>query len=733
MTDNEDSRENVTEAGVSRRAFLRASSLVACAGMVQPRLAWTQGTWKSMLCWKLDDGGDTAREQNSGVDDPIASRTGHAIWVGSGKDRALRLDGYSVWITQQDGAIAISSGSESISAWLALESYPVNEAAIVHLESRPDGEISFAVDRCGYLIATTRLGENSGSCKSMQPLPKSEWHHLVVVADQTGTTLYMNGQACGHQAGTNQLSRIAHHVDITLGKSPQCEVIAGVFPTGVLNGLLRDVCVFDGAPSESDLGRLVEESRPGSPPDLQINNAWCLDDPHRPAYHALPPRAWTNEPHGLIHWGGQYHLFYQKNPNGPYWGHIHWGHMTSPDLYRWTEMPVALSPEPGPDSEGCWSGSVIEHQGKLAILYTGGDGHRSSICLALSEDGIHFTKHRGNPVIPEPPQGHGFPEFRDPFVWREGESYHLIIGSAIKEKGGTALLYHSKDLVNWEYRKPLLVGDRETSGVFWEMPVFIKVGEQHALIVCEVPGRASYWVGTWKDETFTPHSLYPQRLELFNHLLSPTPYFLEDGRVLTMGIIPDERSPKECWRAGWAHLYSLPRLITADPLGRLHQSPYEGIEKWSEPAISLSGIALGAIKPVEQASGKRLRLRAVFKRGDSQSFILSLRSSPDGREHTDLRYHWDMGRLILDRNQSSLDPLVKRDTLDTTYFPDTADTLALDIFLDESVLEVFVDQRSAFAARIYPTLDPRTGILVGAEGLGAILEALTVSRMKPTK
>lgn len=722
----------ITASGLSRRLFLAASSLTASAGLLMPKLTWPQNVGKSVLCWKLDDGGETAREQHSGTDDPIASRTGDAIWVGSGMERALRLDGYSVWITQQDGTIAISSGSLCISAWVALESYPVNEAAIVHLESRPDGEISLGVDRWGYLIATTRLGENSGSCRSTRPVPKSEWHHLAVVVDQAGMTLFMNGRACGHQATANQLSPIARLVDVTVGKSRQCEVIAGVFPTGVLNGLLRHVCVFDGATSESDLGRLIEESRPGAPPDLQINAGWCSDDPHRPSYHALPPRAWTNEPHGLIHWGGQYHLFYQKNPNGPYWGHIHWGHMTSQDLYRWTEMPVALSPEPGPDSEGCWSGSVIEYQGKLAILYTAGDGHRSSICLALSEDGIHFAKHHSNPVIPEPPQGHGFPEFRDPFVWREGETYYLIIGSAIKEKGGTALLYRSNDLATWEYRKPLLVGDRESSGVFWEMPVFMKLGEQHALIVCEVPGRASYWVGTWKDETFVPMSACPQRMELFNHLLSPTPHILEDGRAIAMGIIPDERGPKQCWRAGWAHHYSLPRLLSADAKGRLHQTAFERIKQWSEPVSSLSDMDLpgGAMKPIDKGLGNGLNIHAVFKRGESHSVTLRVRSSPDEQEYTDIQYHWEIGRLILDRSHSSLDPMVKRDVQDATYFPDVKDVLELDVYLDESVLEVFVDQRNAFAARIYPTLVTSTGVSVGSQGSKASLQSITVARIK---
>lgn len=712
---------------VSRRSLLAAGT-----GLLLPRLAWTQTMWRSILCWKLSDRGDNAIELKSGAADRIPSRTGHAMWVGEGRDRALRLDGYSVWVEHPSAQLPIRGKALTVSAWLALESYPVNEAAVVNLEFGPDASLALSIDRWGYLLAMRRNGTVSHTCRSSQPVAKAEWHAIATVFGDLGARLYLDGRPCGDESGAMQFPHLTPQAEATLGRSPDCPVVAGVFPTGVLNGLLRDVQVFDGELSRSDLAHLIEESRRGRAPDLQINAAWCADDPQRPIYHALPPRAWTNEPHGLIHWGGEYHIFYQKNPNGPYWGHIHWGHMTSPDLYRWTEMPVALAPEPGPDSEGCWSGSVIDYNGKLAILYTGGDGHRASICLAQSEDGVHFTKYHGNPVIPEPPQGHGFPEFRDPFVWREGDMYYLIIGSAVTDKGGTALLYRSKDLVNWEYRKPLLVGDRESSGVFWEMPVFVKLREQHALIVCEVPGRASYWVGTWKDETFTPHSECPQRLELINHLLSPTPHTLEDGRVITMGIIPDERSAKECWRAGWAHHYSLPRIISADAQSRLHQSPFEDIQNWSEPLFAIANIDLagGSMKPVEQASGTCLNVRVVFNRGDSRSISLRVRSSPDGQEHTDIHYHWDIGRLILDRTHSSLDPDVRRDTQESIYFPDTKDSLELNLFLDESVLEVFVDQRSAFAARIYPTLLASTGVWVGSEGAGARIETLTVQRFK---
>ncbi|PYX42138.1 MAG: hypothetical protein DMG81_02185 [Acidobacteria bacterium] len=47
-------------------------------------------------------------------------------------------------------------------------------------------------------------------------------------------------------------------------------------------------------------------------------------DPRRPQFHLLPAANWMNDPNGPIYYRGRYHMFFQYNPNGAFWGTMHW-------------------------------------------------------------------------------------------------------------------------------------------------------------------------------------------------------------------------------------------------------------------------------------------------------------------------------------------------------------------------------------------------------------------------
>lgn len=125
--------------------------------------------------------------------------------------------------------------------------------------------------------------------------------------------------------------------------------------------------------------------------------------PSRQRYHFMGPCGWINDPNGLIYFKGKYHFFYQFNPYSGFWSQMHWGHAVSDDLMHWEQLPVALAPSESYDDHpqgGCFSGSAIEKDGKLYLIYTGtannGNGFEQTQNVAVSEDGIHFKKYEGD-------------------------------------------------------------------------------------------------------------------------------------------------------------------------------------------------------------------------------------------------------------------------------------------------------------------------------------------------
>ena len=130
----------------------------------------------------------------------------------------------------------------------------------------------------------------------------------------------------------------------------------------------------------------------------------------RPRMHFSPERGWINDPNGLIHFKGMYHLFFQFNPYSTRWGMMHWGHAVSHARIDWQVLPLALTPSEEYELDekgGCFSGSAIEKDGRLYLFYTGSvirDGRTiQTQNMAFSDDGIHFEKHPGNPIISELP------------------------------------------------------------------------------------------------------------------------------------------------------------------------------------------------------------------------------------------------------------------------------------------------------------------------------------------
>jgi len=455
-------------------------------------------------------------------------------------------------------------------------------------------------------------------------------------------------------------------------------------------------------------------------------------DPQRPRYHFLPPSNWMNDPNGLSQWDSQYHLFYQYNPLAARGGVIHWGHAVSADLVHWADLPIALSPTPGgPDADGCWSGCIVNNGGVPTMMYTGVRSGAQRPCLATSDDGLlTWRKHPGNPVIAAPPAGVDAVDFRDHCIWQEGESWYQVIGSKIDGVGGAALLYRSRDLIEWEYLHPLCVGDQAETGTIWECPDFLALGDKHVLLISPIPLRKTlYMVGTYADHRFTPERAGV--VDAGGHFYAPQSMRDARGRRLIWGWVWEGRDEPAQQAAGWAGVMSLPRVLELLPDGTVGFAPAPELESlrerhWGWRDLQLTPAAANVLAEVHSDT---LEISAEFAPGDAAAFGIDVRCSADRGERTRIVYDRARQHLEIDRRQSSASVADQHDSYGGTLALKDGEPLTLRVFVDRSVIEVFANGRLCLTSRVYPS-EASLGVALFAQGGSVDVRAIDVWNMK---
>jgi beta-fructofuranosidase len=214
-------------------------------------------------------------------------------------------------------------------------------------------------------------------------------------------------------------------------------------------------------------------------------------DPSFPALHIRPLRGWINDPNGLCRIDGRYHVFFQYNPTAPLHESIFWGHVSSADLLRWREHPLALAPRPGLiDGAGCWSGCVVDDAGVPTAVYTANPDHarNAAVALARSDRSLASWQQDESPVLGLSDTS-GLDEVRDPFIFiHEGRRY--AVQGAGQPAGGTPRLqlYGCDDLSHWTELGTLLSTDdpiaaEVAAADIWECPNLVQIGLQWVLLV----------------------------------------------------------------------------------------------------------------------------------------------------------------------------------------------------------------------------------------------------------
>lgn len=466
--------------------------------------------------------------------------------------------------------------------------------------------------------------------------------------------------------------------------------------------------------------------------------------PYRLGYHIMAPAHWINDPNGLIQWNGEYHVFYQHHPYSEKGGPIHWGHVKSRDLVHWEHLPIALAPDEDYDKSGCFSGSAVDDDGILTLIYTGHinvneetDEFIEVQCIATSEDGIRFTKHPQNPVIAEPPKG-GSWHFRDPKVWKHHDSWYMALGNQIDQLGHV-IFYESKDLIHWNYEGVLAKTDGKL-GYMFECPDFIELDGKHILLFSpqgiEPEGdlyqnlhQTGYLIGEFDYETKAfKHGEFEELDKGFDFYAVQS--FVDDkGRRIVIGWMNMWESHMPEQEHGWAGALTIPRELELRDDGKLLMKPVDELQLLREDKISIPSMLVSKITKLPEVKGDRLEIIATFSltNTSAETFGLHVRCSENGSEKTTVRYSRKEGKVIVDRSCSGKgEGGVRKAEIDTTG----QDTITLHFFIDRSSLELFVnDGELAMTSRIYP--DPLSlGVEVFAEGGTAELVELEAWSLK---
>lgn len=448
-----------------------------------------------------------------------------------------------------------------------------------------------------------------------------------------------------------------------------------------------------------------------------------------PSFHIAAEAGWINDPNGLSFFDGRYHVFFQHHPFGTDHGPMHWGHVSSADMVTWRREPIALAPSVEADRDGVFSGSaVVSDDGKLVAYYTGhrwrngvneDEGNLQVQCMAVSGDGTTFEK-KG--VVVEGPEE--LPHFRDPKVWRTGDTWFMVFGACSPENRGQVWLYTSQDMVTWEFDR-ILFEDPDPEAFMLECPDMFPLGDRWVLVYCPMGPRpdgyrarnshnAGYVVGTWAPgEDFEQLTDY-RPMDWGHQFYAPQSFETPDGRRVAYGWMGSFTVPTPpALEDNWNGQLTVPRQLTLED-DHLCSAPVAEIEALRTTTSDLGSFDLELNEErviVEDAEALDIELYVDLTASTAERVGLKVQNTPDGA-HTLVCYDDLARRVAVDRRLTGNGDRGYR----AAPFPGGTH-LRLRVLVDRGSVEVFVNGGvESVTSFSFPNEGPKSVVLVSESG-----------------
>ena len=419
------------------------------------------------------------------------------------------------------------------------------------------------------------------------------------------------------------------------------------------------------------------------------------DDKYLLNFHLIPPSGWLNDPNGLCEFKGINHIYYQYTPFSAEWGMKLWGHYTTEDWITYKDEEPFLFPDITEDKDGVYSGSAFIKDNKIYFYYTGNvkyidkkynyisDGREQNTILIKSKDGFSYKDKKvllKNIDYPKDMSCH----IRDPQIFEKQENYYMVLGGRDLNNTGCVLIYHSKDLENWNYHMKITTPKK--FGYMWECPNLIEISGQLFLICCpqgiEQDGinyANIYQCGYFPLEIDFEKKEYKigKFIELDRgfDIYAPQVFTDEEGRKILLGWmgIPDsEYTNKPTVEHKWQHALTLPRELKVIK-NKIYQTPLKELTK----------LRVKENKEII-CNSENVEINFSFKK--CTDFKIELRDS------IELNYKNNILTLNLEKcGYGRKERKVYLETLES-----------LQIFLDNSSIEIFVNSGAeVFTSRCY--------------------------------
>ncbi|MGF6355752.1 beta-fructofuranosidase [Paenibacillus sp. 4624] len=471
--------------------------------------------------------------------------------------------------------------------------------------------------------------------------------------------------------------------------------------------------------TREQLYRRIEQAEPGEIATLEAKIATCS---WRQSYHIQPVTGLLNDPNGFSFYEGYYHLFYQWFPLGTEHGMKYWYHTRSSNLVDWENVGIAIEPGTPYDSHGAYSGSAIEKDGKLNLIYTGNTRDENWIrhpfqCLAFMDEQNVVTKFE-HPVISDVPPGYT-EHFRDPKVWLHEDVYYGVIGAQRTDETGCTVLYRSADLKHWQFLGEIIT-TLPAYGYMWECPDYLEL-EGHGVLIFSpqgIPAKSDRYQNIYQSGYLIGEPLNLETREFihgkFDELdrgfdfYAPQTMQSPDGRrilVAWMGL-PDLAYPTD--ESGWAHCLTIPRQLSIRG-GKLIQQPVPEmaqLRKDQQGIMAQDSLRNGS-RSFTGLNGIAYELQCEISDNDADLVGIEFRASDT--EKTVIQYDRLQRKLMLDRSQSGAPLPEANGVIRTCALNEGMDAdalIKLHLFVDSSSVEIFVnDGQEVFTSRIFPSRD----------------------------